>query len=122
LGVGLPSSKLFNTWGFTYEIVDLISVPGKVFIDQVEGVPSEEYCLVKHFSFTISSKGLVHQLINFKFYYWFKTFLLHPLSTIASKADLVTRDGLKLSHNFRAGEVSLPAVCKDADCLLLLAE
>lgn len=100
----------------------MISVSGKVLIDQVEGVPSEEYCLVEHFSLTIGSEGLVHHLINVKFNYWFKAFLLHPLSTIPSKANLITRDVLELIHNFRAGKISLPAVCKDADCLLLLAE
>ena len=68
----------------TYKVINLIGIPGEMLVDEVEWIPSEENELISCFGLAIGCESLVHEIANFEIDCWFKTFLFHPLTTVAT--------------------------------------
>ena len=54
-----PSSKKSLLIRVAYQVIDLISVSCKVFVDQVERIPAEEYGPVSYTHLTLPTKRIV---------------------------------------------------------------
>lgn len=95
-----PSSKKLHLIKFSYQVVYLISVACKVFIDQIERIPAEKYGLVKSFCLSICRESLVHKVADVKLNCRCKSFFLHPRTAITSESEFFSTYGFQFIHNF----------------------
>ena len=97
-----PSSKKLLLVRVAYQVVNLISIACEVLVDQVEGIPAEEYSLIKSLSLSICCKSLVHKVANVKLNSGCESLFLHEWATIASEGEFFTTDGFQFVHDFRS--------------------
>jgi hypothetical protein len=78
----------------------VVSGAGKVLVDQVEGVPSEEDRLIESLGLSVGGEGLVGKRSDIELSDGFEAFLLHPVAAVASKGDLVAAYSSQFIHDF----------------------
>jgi hypothetical protein len=95
----------------TYQIVDLISVAGEVFVYQIKWVPAEKDVFIVDFALAEGSKGLVHEVADIELHCWFETFFLHPVSTVPTGCEaMLSTDLLQILNDLRANKITLARV------------
>ena len=72
----------------SYHVVDLVWVAREVLVDKIERIPSKEDVFVETFGFTVCSESFVHKKIDVEVNSRFKTFFLHPTTSVSNELDL----------------------------------